>query len=44
MLSESSKKLMVVLSDGGGEGGSGGREYCKLPLISPGIIHPRKGF
>ena len=45
MLSESSKKLMVVLSDGGGGGGgSGGRGYCKLPLISPGLIHPRKGF
>ena len=44
MLSESSKKLMVVLSDGGGGGGSGGRGYCKLPLISFGLIHPRKGF
>ena len=44
MLSESSKKFLVVLSDGGGGRGSGGREYCKLPLINPGLIHPRKGF
>ena len=44
MLSESSKKLLVVLSDGRGVGGGGGVEYCKLLLISPGLIHPRKGF
>ena len=36
MLSESAKKLLVALSDGGGGRG----EYCKLPLISPGLIHP----
>ena len=38
MLSESAKKLLVALSDGGGGRGEG--EYCKLPLISPGLIHP----
>ena len=38
MLSESAKKLLVALSDGGGGRGKG--EYCKLPLISPGLIHP----